>query len=206
MEEDKKKQRRRYKFSPDEDNILKKLVQQYGEGAWNKVASKMPGRNVRQCRERWKHYLSSEITKKLPFTEEEDRIIMQKYMELGPKWTKIARCVENRSDIQVKTRILKNISSFKNLIQTQPQLVTQPPVAIQQPPPVEKIQKDNKVQPNIKNDAITEINKENSGEKDIIRNVADFIFDDSFDFLNPQTTGNLGDQQNAGNVFYQFEY
>ena len=166
----------------------------------------MPGRNVRQCRERWKHYLSSEITKKLPFTEEEDRIIMQKYMELGPKWTKIARCVENRSDIQVKTRILKNISSFKNLIQTQPQLVTQPPVAIQQPPPVEKIQKDNKVQPNIKNDAITEINKENSGEKDIIRNVADFIFDDSFDFLNPQTTGNLGDQQNAGNVFYQFEY
>lgn len=40
------------------------------------------------------------------WTDVEDFIILQKYTELGPKWTKIARELPGRSDLQVKNRFM----------------------------------------------------------------------------------------------------
>jgi hypothetical protein len=48
----------RSRFRPDEDNILRLLVLQFGTDAWSDIANRMPGRNVRQCRDRWSHYLA----------------------------------------------------------------------------------------------------------------------------------------------------
>ncbi|OHS93090.1 hypothetical protein TRFO_40622 [Tritrichomonas foetus] len=78
----------------------------------------MGGRNVRQCRERWKHYLSSERAKS-PWSNEEDLLLFQKVMELGPKWTKIARCFNDRTDIQIKTRWTKRFGNCGSLFVTQ---------------------------------------------------------------------------------------
>ncbi|KAK8833814.1 hypothetical protein M9Y10_039553 [Tritrichomonas musculus] len=97
--------RRRMKFLPEEDEKLRELVAKYGK-SWNDIAKHLPGRNVRQCRERWKHYLSSDRAKS-PWSNEEDLLLFQKFMELGPKWTKIAKFFDDRTDIQIKTRWMK---------------------------------------------------------------------------------------------------
>lgn len=110
-----KKRKIRNKFTSEEDQKLRGLIQKYGEHSWNLVSTLMGTRNQRQCRERWKHYLScdiSGITK--PWTKEEDEIIINKYNELGAKWTKIARELPGRSDLQVKVRYLKFLKNKKN--------------------------------------------------------------------------------------------
>ncbi|KAK8864047.1 hypothetical protein M9Y10_011741 [Tritrichomonas musculus] len=106
--------RRREKFLPEEDEQLRELVDKYGINSWDTIAECMPGRNARQCRERWKHYLSSNRGK-APWTEEEDKLLLEKMEELGPKWTKIATFFEDRTDIQIKTRWMQKFASFSNL-------------------------------------------------------------------------------------------
>uniref|UniRef100_A0A4W3GRK6 MYB proto-onco like 1 n=1 Tax=Callorhinchus milii TaxID=7868 RepID=A0A4W3GRK6_CALMI len=56
------------KWTPDEDEKLKKLVEENGTEDWNFIA------NHFQCRERWHNHLNPEV-KKSSWTEEEDKII-----------------------------------------------------------------------------------------------------------------------------------
>jgi hypothetical protein len=63
----------------------------------------MPGRNPRQCRERWQHYLNPTVSSK-PFTAEEDALLNRKFAEFGPRWKQIAACLEGRTDITIKNR------------------------------------------------------------------------------------------------------
>lgn len=105
----------RDKFTPDEDMKIKKLVQKYGENDWKKVAAKMKGRNVRQCRERWKNYLSPSIDWSA-WSEEEDKLLIEKYRELGPKWKILSTLFQKRTEIIVKNRmnkILRKINKGK---------------------------------------------------------------------------------------------
>jgi hypothetical protein len=48
---------RRTRFKPDEDRALTELVYRHGVQNWHRIASLMPRRNARQCRDRWNHYL-----------------------------------------------------------------------------------------------------------------------------------------------------
>lgn len=91
----------RHKFSKEEDEKLKKIVLQHGEGNWSTIATFMTNRTARQCRERYKNYLSPRI-KNEPWTHDEEKILEQKYAEFGPKWAKIALFFESRSDVNVK--------------------------------------------------------------------------------------------------------
>lgn len=99
------KSHQKLKFSQDEDQKLIELVNQYGENDWGTITLFMKGRNIRQCRERWKHYLSPEVSN-APWTEMEDALLNQKYLEFGPKWKKIAEFFPNRTYINVKNRFL----------------------------------------------------------------------------------------------------
>lgn len=110
----KDKRKIRNYFTPEEDQKLRDLVLKYGDRSWNLVSSLMKTRNQRQCRERWKHYLSCDVKEaSQPWTKEEDQILLQKYNELGAKWTKIARDLPGRSDLQVKNRYMKNLKNKK---------------------------------------------------------------------------------------------
>lgn len=110
-----KKRKIRNKFTPEEDQKLRELIQKHGEHSWNLVSSLMETRNQRQCRERWKHYLSCDMNQaSKPWTKEEDELIINKFNELGGKWTKIARELPGRSDLQVKIRYLKHLKNKKN--------------------------------------------------------------------------------------------
>ncbi|EAX82776.1 Myb-like DNA-binding domain containing protein [Trichomonas vaginalis G3] len=90
-------------FTSYEDARLKLLVQQYGEKNWNLISCMMPCRTPRQCRERYKGHLSPEILN-LPWTPQEDRLLIEKYTVLGRKWSKIAKFFVGRSDSNIKNR------------------------------------------------------------------------------------------------------
>ena len=106
-----KKRKIRNKFTQEEDQKLRELVRIHGDRSWSTIASLMKTRSQRQCRERWKHYLSCDTDElKNSWTKEEDEIILNKFNELGAKWTKIARELPGRSDLQVKNRFLKHLS------------------------------------------------------------------------------------------------
>ncbi|KAH0788928.1 Myb-like DNA-binding domain containing protein [Histomonas meleagridis] len=91
------------KFTPEEDEKLKELVANHGENNWYLISELMPGRNTRQCRERWRYYLSPEVSN-APWTEEEDNLLDEKYRQFGPKWKLIAKFFPKRTDINVKSR------------------------------------------------------------------------------------------------------
>ena len=106
----------RQMFSPCEDEKLRDLVKQYGEKDWKKVAEQMNNRTARQCRERYKNYLAPNMVNG-PWTQIEDCLLILKYRELGPKWSKISQYFQNRSDINVKNRwaSIKNKCSLISL-------------------------------------------------------------------------------------------
>lgn len=92
------------KFTQEEDNKLVSLVQIYGQN-WQKISIEMGNRNVRQCKERYENYLSPNVNRS-QFTEEEDRLLLEKYRILGPKWVTIAKLFKGRTDSAIKSRFL----------------------------------------------------------------------------------------------------
>jgi hypothetical protein len=139
-------ERRRQKFSPDEDARLRELVGLFGSNNWERVASQLPGRNVRQCRERWKHYVSTSKPG-CEWSPDEDRLLCDKMQELGPRWTTIARAFPGRSDVQIKSRWMQTVAASSDLhvrkppkatageVPTFPEFQGQPPVIAYPPPP-----------------------------------------------------------------------
>ena len=93
----------RSKFTPEEDNILKQLVNVIGTNDWQSIARHMKGRNSRQCRDRWQNYLSPDVVNG-PWTDEEEELLVQKYNEFGPSWKLIATFFPTRTDINIKSR------------------------------------------------------------------------------------------------------
>ena len=90
-------------FSPAEDQRLRILVDQLGTASWKEIAKRMPNRTARQCRERYKNYLSPSVVNG-PWTPEEDALLIEKVHELGVKWAKIVQFFTSRSDVNIKNR------------------------------------------------------------------------------------------------------
>ena len=146
----------RVKFSQSEDELLKSLVQQSENPDWKMIATFFKNRNGRQCRERWKHYLSiSPVDKKWTF--EEDQQLFLEVQQFGTKWTQLVKYHPGRSDLQLRAQYHKILEQSpdghmfqKPLLQTQmtpvdmnssinPALVSQLqyPIIISQPPIVQ---------------------------------------------------------------------
>jgi hypothetical protein len=84
------------KFTQMEDIRLIQIVSRYGCGNWNFIAAQIPGRNARQCRERWVNYINPELNHQ-PLSRAEDLLLETKYEELGPRWQLIATFLPGRS-------------------------------------------------------------------------------------------------------------
>ncbi|MDR1597840.1 MAG: hypothetical protein LBR89_02795 [Holosporales bacterium] len=95
-------------FSEEEDTRLMGVVSHQGANNWHVVAAFMPGRNARQCRDRWKQYLSRE-TNTGPLTPEECSLVWEKYLVLGNKWEQLAAFVKGRSVGAVKCYLAHRI-------------------------------------------------------------------------------------------------
>jgi len=90
-------------WNTNEDEQLSQLVKKYGAQNWSQIASKLPGRSGKQCRERWFNNLDPTV-KKSHWTPEEDEIIIDKQANLGNKWSEIAKFLPGRAGNDVKNR------------------------------------------------------------------------------------------------------
>ena len=99
-------------FTSNEDKLLLELVKKYGK-KWDLISKKLPGRNKRQCKDRYQIYLDPKI-KTSPWTEEEDQKVLSYYTAIGPKWVTISIIFQNRTDTSIKNRfnILKHKFQF----------------------------------------------------------------------------------------------
>jgi hypothetical protein len=102
----------RNRFSVDEDLRLLDLVAKHGQAAWNKVATEMGDRTGRQCRDRYKNYLSDRVVR-APWTPWEDEYIRCRYHEIGAHWATIAvELLTGRTPIQVTNRWNHDLSAL----------------------------------------------------------------------------------------------
>ena len=90
-------------WSPEEDDLLKTGIKQFGPKKWSDVARFVPTRTAKQCRERWFNRLSPEL-KHGPFEAWEDKIILEKQKDIGKKWSVIAQLLPGRSPGAIKNR------------------------------------------------------------------------------------------------------
>jgi hypothetical protein len=90
-------------WSSAEDATITRFVSENGPQNWTKCAMLLPGRNGKQCRERWMNSLDPDLVR-APFTEQEDRTIAALHAQYGNKWEKIAAIVKGRSANAIKNR------------------------------------------------------------------------------------------------------
>lgn len=96
-----KNQRR--KFTPEEDEQLRRLVEENGAHKWDYIATSMPGRTGRQCRDRYQNYLCPGISRD-EWTAEEERLLIEKHAEFGSHWAKMTRFFPGRTGTALKNR------------------------------------------------------------------------------------------------------
>ncbi|XP_036292934.1 myb-related protein A isoform X6 [Pipistrellus kuhlii] len=94
----------RVKWTRDEDDKLKKLVEQHGTDDWTLISSHLQNRSDFQCQHRWQKVLNPELIKG-PWTKEEDQRVIELVQKYGPKrWSLIAKHLKGRIGKQCRER------------------------------------------------------------------------------------------------------
>lgn len=96
-------------FSQEEDEMLKRVVYLFGAKNWKLIATMIPGRTPRQCRDRYANYLAPGFVRK-QWTAEEDKLLAEKYKIYGPKWTQLKQFFPQRTANDIKNRYNYTIS------------------------------------------------------------------------------------------------
>ncbi len=84
----------------EEDNILRDKRVLYGR-KWAKIASHLPGRQGKQCRERYVNHLDPNL-KKGEWSDDEEAILIALHEHHGNRWANIAKQLPGRSDNDIK--------------------------------------------------------------------------------------------------------
>lgn len=115
-----KERNKKRKFTPEEDEKLRELVQSHGQKQWDVIARNIStDRTARQCRDRWKHYLSPSVSQK-EWTITEDRLLLTCTQKYGAQWAALVKFFPGRTDINLKNRWNKLQRKSRKLFQTNP--------------------------------------------------------------------------------------
>lgn len=87
-------------WTAEEDAILQEMRKRYGR-KWAKIAQHLPGRQGKQCRERFVNHLDPAL-KKGEWTDDEEAILIAMHQHHGNRWANIAKQLPGRSDNDVK--------------------------------------------------------------------------------------------------------
>jgi hypothetical protein len=90
-------------FEPDEDDVLRQLVDELGTDDWRRIAALMPGRTSRQCRERYKAYLCPTINN-APWTPAEDEMLLKNFPRYGSRWAGYRTLFKHRTLANIRNR------------------------------------------------------------------------------------------------------
>jgi len=92
------------KWEPEEDELLKTYAQLYNEKDWVKVSEMIPGRSPEQCADHWRKVLKPGI-KKGQLSPEEDKKIIEWVRRNGPNnWHECAKLLKGRTSKQCRSR------------------------------------------------------------------------------------------------------
>jgi len=101
---------KRGQWSAAEDEALRQLVETWnakGLGLlhipWEKIKPRIPGRTLKQVRERWRSNLDPGIVRGEWSQEEDETIVLMRDVQ-GMGWASIARALKGRTEHSVKTR------------------------------------------------------------------------------------------------------
>lgn len=185
-------------FTPDEDKIILESITSSKKKNWKQIAEKIPGRNARQCRDRYNNSLKNKIEKK-PWTKEEDEIIIRKFFEIGPKWVTISAFLNGRSGNNVKNRWHKYInkdrifrmpSAPRSHSESGPCAIAAPPPLCPAAAPAPKSQDSRK-----KSAKFADVSRNEGKEKECLQTLAFIGSDDSF-----KQPVNLGNDDNPDSI------
>jgi Myb-like DNA-binding domain len=87
-------------WTAEEDTVLREKRLLYGR-KWAKIAAHLPGRQGKQCRERFVNHLDPEL-KKGEWTDDEEAILIAMHEHHGRRWANISKQLPGRSDNDVK--------------------------------------------------------------------------------------------------------
>ena len=104
-------------WTNEEDAILKNWVSENGAKKWSHCAKIIPGRNCKQCRERWFNNIDPNI-KKGGWSLEEDAIIFNFFQTLGSKWAFISNLLPGRTENSIKNRFYSSLRKYKNKVKS----------------------------------------------------------------------------------------
>ena len=90
-------------WTPEEDEKLRQWVQEHGAKDWRRIAENLPGKDDNQCWKRWHHHVNPDINHG-PWSEDEDKILMDNHKELGSKWSKYRTHLPGRTNLAIKSR------------------------------------------------------------------------------------------------------
>ncbi|EAX99276.1 Myb-like DNA-binding domain containing protein [Trichomonas vaginalis G3] len=91
------------KWTQQEDELLTSVVSKFGASRWDFIATHIPGRNGRQCRERYISVLTPSVCKDA-WTAAEDETLLRLQKQIGNHWSLISKSLPGRTAIMAKNR------------------------------------------------------------------------------------------------------
>lgn len=100
--------KKRRLWTKQEDEKLRLLVSYWGDQSgrqsnWDKIAAQFVNRNAKNCRKRWFHSLDPKL-RRGKWNQNEDKVLLEAYEQLGPAWQRIAQLIPGRTDDQCSKR------------------------------------------------------------------------------------------------------
>jgi len=93
--------RRAGAWTEAEDKVL---LHYHAEGlSWKQVSERIPGRNTKSCRERFRNQLDPKINWG-HWSQEEDDLLRKGFATHGSKWSKVAQRLSGRTQLQIRDR------------------------------------------------------------------------------------------------------
>lgn len=102
------------KWTFQEDQLLCSTINQMGIKNWSSIAKNIPGRNGKQCRERWLTQLNPQLLKQ-EWSHDEDLQLIDLHNQYGNSWAKICQYFPGRNSSSLKNRWTWILRHFKDI-------------------------------------------------------------------------------------------